>query len=231
MTRPGGAALNAGQVFGTRCAEHVAARRGFRRSTDNEQALVEDSVNHILGALRGGSGLSAKTLRTDVQDRMSDHAGILCNVADVKTAVSAAHALNEAVRQQGLAFDGANEALRALQWRQSALASEAVLVALAFYLERGGGSRGARAVCSPDGAEIPQARLARLEDAQFTPERDEDRGEQIYVRFAGNEFACDARPIRRRDQYQPFFERDWPDYLTGAIHDPVVSKAANRADP
>ena len=26
VTRPGGAALNAGQVFGTRCAEHVAAR-------------------------------------------------------------------------------------------------------------------------------------------------------------------------------------------------------------
>jgi hypothetical protein len=30
VTRPGGAALNAGQVFGTRCAEHVAARRGAR---------------------------------------------------------------------------------------------------------------------------------------------------------------------------------------------------------
>ena len=30
VTRPGGAALNAGQVFGTRCAEHVAARRGGR---------------------------------------------------------------------------------------------------------------------------------------------------------------------------------------------------------
>ena len=26
VTRPGGAALNAGQVFGTRCAEHIAAR-------------------------------------------------------------------------------------------------------------------------------------------------------------------------------------------------------------
>ena len=28
VTRPGGAALVAGQVFGTRCAEHIAARRG-----------------------------------------------------------------------------------------------------------------------------------------------------------------------------------------------------------
>ena len=30
VTRPGGAALNAGQVFGTRCAEHIAARRNPR---------------------------------------------------------------------------------------------------------------------------------------------------------------------------------------------------------
>ena len=28
VTRPGGAALNAGQVFGTRCAEHIAAQAG-----------------------------------------------------------------------------------------------------------------------------------------------------------------------------------------------------------
>ena len=27
VTRPGGAALNSGQVFGTRCAEHIASRQ------------------------------------------------------------------------------------------------------------------------------------------------------------------------------------------------------------
>ena len=32
VTRPGGAALNAGQVFGTRCAEHIAARRRLAAS-------------------------------------------------------------------------------------------------------------------------------------------------------------------------------------------------------
>jgi hypothetical protein len=38
----------------------------------------------------------------------------------------------------------------------------------------------------------------------------------------GDRFACEVRPIRRRDRNErPFFERDWPDYLTGAIHDPA----------
>jgi hypothetical protein len=40
------------------------------------------------------------------------------------------------------------------------------------------------------------------------------------VRVDADAFVCEARPIRRlkRDE-KPFFERDWPDFLTGAIHD------------
>jgi hypothetical protein len=106
---------------------------------------------------------------------MSDHAAILCDPTGVKAAAEAAYALNEAIRQRGIACDGANEALRALQWRQSAIASEAILKALNFYLERGGGSRGARAVCSPEGGGIPQSRTGPLMDVSFIPERDEDR--------------------------------------------------------
>ena len=150
VTRPGGAALNAGQVFGTRCAEHIAASRRPRKATEPE-LVVEEAVTALLGALRTDSALKLAAIRKEVQDRMSDHAGILCRAKDVSAAAEAAHALNESIRQQGIAFDGANEALRAFQWRQSAIASEAVLTALAFYLDRGGGSRGARTVCDPNG--------------------------------------------------------------------------------
>jgi succinate dehydrogenase / fumarate reductase, flavoprotein subunit len=223
VTRPGGAALNAGQVFGTRSAEHVAARRKPHAKFGSEKALIEEAVADTLGSLQANSTLKAVAIQKDVQDRMSDHAAILCNVADVRAAADAARGLNETIRQEGIAFDGANEALRALQWRQSAIASEAILTALAFYLERGGGSRGARTVCSPGGDRVPQARSGPLENLRFIPERGEDRGEQIHVRLEGTTFVCETRPIRRRDRdYRPFFERDWPDYLTDAIHRPRV---------
>ena len=220
VTRPGGAALNAGQVFGTRCAEHIAARPEPRATLGSEPALIEEAIASTLGSLRTESALKAAAIRNVVQDRMSDHAAILCNASDVKAAADAAHALNETIRRQGIAFNGPNDALRALQWRQSAIASEAVLKALDFYLERGGGSRGARTVCSPDGDRIPQARTGSLQNARFISERDEDRAEQIHVRLEGADFVCEARPIRRQDRdLRPFFERDWPDYLTSAIHD------------
>ncbi len=218
VTRPGGAALNAGQVFGTRCAEHIAASRRPSEAI-TPKPVVERAVLGVLDALRTASPLKPAAIRKEVQDRMSDHAGILCNAKDVSAAVEAAHALNESIRQQGIAFDGANEALRALQWRQSAIASEAVLTALAFYLERGGGTRGARTVCAPNGDRTPQARTGPLDDVRFVAERDEDRSEQIHVRLGAGKFLCEPRPVRQRDRdYRPFFECDWPDYLTGAIH-------------
>src|SRR6516225_2360415 len=82
VTRPGGAALNAGQVFGARCAEHVAARRKSYEPIDSEQALVDEAIGVILGSLRRGSSLKSDAIRKDVQDRMSDHASILCNAPD-----------------------------------------------------------------------------------------------------------------------------------------------------
>jgi succinate dehydrogenase / fumarate reductase, flavoprotein subunit len=219
VTRPGGAALNAGQVFGTRCAEHIAAGRKPDLAIEPEP-VVEEAVAGLVDVLRTDSALKASAIRKEVQDRMSDHAGILCNAKDVSAAAEAAHALNEQIRQQGITFDGANEALRALQWRQIAIASEAVLTALAFYLERGGGSRGARTVCASHGDRTPEARSGPLDDVRFVSERDRDRAEQIHVRYDAGAFVCETRPIRRRDRDdKPFFERDWPAFLTGAIYD------------
>jgi succinate dehydrogenase/fumarate reductase flavoprotein subunit len=221
VTRPGGAALNAGQVFGTRCAEHIAANARHREAPERD--LVESGVAGILDILRPDSPLTIKAVRKDVQDRMSDHAGILCAAADVKASLVAARALNESIRQQGIAFEGAYEAARAVQWRQMALLSEAVLTALAHYVERGGGSRGARAILSPKGDCAPQASHGPLEQFRFVSERLKDRAEQIHVRFEAGKFVCETRPIRRRNRDSiPFFERDWPDFLTGKIHDPAI---------
>jgi hypothetical protein len=186
--------------------------------------LIDEAVGGLLDILKADSPLTVQSIRKDVQDRMSDHAGVLCNAADVNTALAASRALNQTIRQQGIAYSGAPEALKALQWRQTALLSEAVLTALAFYVARGGGSRGARAICASEGDRVPEARIGKLEDVRFVSERTEDRAEQIHVRFDAGVFVCEARPVRRlnRDD-KPFFERDWPDFLTGAIHDPIPS--------
>ena len=220
VTRPGGAALNAGQVIGTRCAEHIASRQNAEIAPASERDLVEGALSRILEVLQPESSITVGAIRTEVQARMSDYAGIVCNAGRVKEALAGAQALNSSIRKRGIAYKGPYEALRALQWRHMAIVSETVLAALAFYIDCGGGSRGARAICDPEGERVPLARTGPLSEFRFLPERVEDRSEQILIRFDGEDPVIRTRAIRSCDREpRPFFERDWPDFLTGAIFD------------
>ena len=88
VTRPGGAALNAGQVFGTRCAERIASRRRAKAAHPPERDLIEGALSDILTALRADSPIKVEAIRNEVQARMSDHAGIICTDADVQSSLA-----------------------------------------------------------------------------------------------------------------------------------------------
>ncbi len=221
VTRPGGAALNAGQVFGTRAAEHIAASgRAAAAPADDAPESVAAAVAAVAQVLRGDSRLSVRSVRAEVQARMSDHAGMICDAAGVAGALAAAGALNAAIARYGIAPGRPAEAARALQWRQMARASEAVLAALDHYIRAGGGSRGARAILDPAGTCRPDAAGGPLEDVRFRAERPADREEQIVVRAEDGGLTVSTRPNRPFDETaKSFFERDWPDWLTGRIFD------------
>jgi succinate dehydrogenase/fumarate reductase flavoprotein subunit len=216
VTRPGGAALNAGQVFGTRAAEQIAASRP-RRCDGLPQALAQ-AVRSVHEVLRDDSPLTIRAIRDEVQARMSDAAGILCDAASVRAALAGARALTASIRSQGIAPGRAAEGVRAWQWRQMALASEAVLTALDHYIAAGGGSRGARAILDPAGSGLPISAHGPLEEVRFRTERDEDRRRQILVHPEAGGFRLTERPNRQMAGERPFFERDWPDWLTGSIY-------------
>ncbi len=221
VTRPGGSALNAGQVFGTRVGEHIGASGKAQASSQID--VTEDAaraVAEIDALLQPGSGLAAKQIRAEVQARMSDHAGILCVPENVRDAKQAAATLNAKIRSEGIAPDRMSQAGRAVQWQQMALASEAVLTALEFYIANGGGSRGARAIYDAEGSALPMAHTGPLEHARFRPESDAHKDEQIVVSWTGSHMTTEVRPIRRFDETaRSFFERDWPDWLTGQVYD------------
>jgi succinate dehydrogenase/fumarate reductase flavoprotein subunit len=218
VTRPGGAALVAGQVFGLRCAEHIAANHGASARAAAPHDIVEAAVAALLADLADDGGPAPRDIEREVQARMSDFAGVVCTRDGVRAALEGARALNARIRAEGARLTRPDQATKAVQWRQMALASEAVLTALDAYVASGGGSRGARVLCDPAGAATPQTRLGPLSDYRFVPERKEDRGRQIAVRRAGEGFACVPRPIRRRDRAaKAYFERDWATFLSGEV--------------
>jgi len=219
VTRPGGAALNAGQVMGQRCAEHIRACQS-RAPSDAFATRAGAAIASLVAGLRENDGLDWREVAREVQARMSDHAGFICSPEGVREALAQTRRLNADIRQRGSGVERADQAARCVQWRQMALASEAVLTALDAYLAQGGGSRGARAVCDSEGSEVPLARSGALDEFRFRAEREPDRTEKIVVRFDGESFACQFRPIRRRDRSSAaYFERDWGRFLSGAIYE------------
>ena len=220
VTRPGGAALNAGQVFGTRAAEHIAATAAAKAPPAGmTMEALEGGIRAINAILRPESPLAVRAVRADVQKRMSECAGILCTADGVREALQEAQTLNERIAGQGLSYGRAAEALRALQWQQMALASEAVLTALDHYISAGGGSRGARAICDPEGQSLPQTRGGPFEKYRFRQQREEDRAVQIVIKRENGGFKIVTRPNRAFDEnVRSFFERDWPEWLTGGIY-------------
>lgn len=220
VTRPGGAALNAGQVFGTRVAEHIAASGIAADGAPDVHEPLAAALHGISAVLNPKSPLTVKGVRASIQARMSDRAGPLCTADGVRGALADAHTLNAQIRRDGIASGRAAEAARALQWQHMALASEAVLTALDHFISHGGGSRGARAICDAAGDLVPSTRTGALEAFRFRKECDDQRGEQIAVRLEGDAFRVSTRPNRPFDEAaKSFFERDWPDWLTGHIYD------------
>lgn len=222
VTRPGGAALNAGQVFGTRVAEHIAGSgRTAQPAAGDPAAALQQALAAIEAVARADSPLTLRGVRQEVQARMSEKAGILCAPDEVRAALAEAHRLNAEIRQHGIRLERPSELARLVQWQQMALASEAVLAALDFYIAQGGGSRGARAIRDPAGSGLPMAKAGPLEAYRFRAESPAHRGEQIVARLAGGKIGLSVRPNRGSDAAErPFFERDWPAWLTGAIYAP-----------
>jgi succinate dehydrogenase / fumarate reductase flavoprotein subunit len=217
VTRPGGAALNAGQVMGQRCAEHIHACKRTTPGDSLPAEMVSAAIHDIASGLRD-HGLDWHEVAHEVQARMSDDAGFVCSVNGVRKALAEARKLNDEIRSRGLRLDRADQAERCVQWRQMAFASEAVLTALDAYLSRGGGSRGARAICDPEGSDVPVTRAGPLEAFRFRAERIQDRAEKIAIRFESGAFTCSFEQVRRHDHSQAaYFERDWAEFLTGAI--------------
>lgn len=214
VTRPGGAALNAGQVMGVRVAKHLAAQRPHRPGVP--VAVVQASVRTALAIARGGQA-SASALRDEIQARMSDHAGFICPVGEVAAARAAAVALRSRVLASGIAVTPERSA-EAFRWRHQALLSEAVLTALDAYVVSGGGSRGARAYCDPTGTKVPEAQAVDCAAWRFREEKPEQRREKLTLRWNGA-FSLSRTPLRgMEDPARIFFEKNWAPYLTGAVY-------------
>ena len=222
VTRPGGAALNAGQVFAMRLARYIA-HAGRRNAVDDVPELAAQplaEVNDvILRAQRNESGRSLQSVKEEIQTRMSDHGGFICHVDAVRQVAEEARLLAAAVAKNALSIRHLAEIPELFMWRQMALISAAVLTMLDDYISAGGGSRGARIILDPEGDCLPLTRNGPAQLWRFRPEQASDKEKKLTIHYQQAKFIVRQKALRSlADSKDHYFEKNWPDFLNGNIY-------------
>ncbi|MEC9645108.1 FAD-binding protein [Escherichia marmotae] len=222
VTRPGGAALNAGQVFAVRLARFIGCTQMRSVEGDIAQRVASPltTVREVITqALANENGMTLATVKEKIQTRMSDYAGFICHADKVRHATRDALLLSEFAQQHGLTINHAGEVAELFMWRHMALTSAAVLTQLTHYIDAGGGSRGARMVIDPQGECLPQTRRGAKEEWRFRSEQADDKNHKLTIQYSQGSFITEVKSLRKQPHINGiFFEKNWPDFLNGEIY-------------
>ncbi|MBN2477158.1 MAG: FAD-binding protein [Pirellulales bacterium] len=218
--RPGGSALNSGQVGSFRAAEFIANR--YQDWTVSRQAVARSATSaasEILGwiARCEQSGTSWQREREEFQRRMSRAAAHIRSTDQLRVAVAEAWQQVRRIERSGCGYENLAELAEALRNRQLCFAHAVYLSAVQFSLQSGVGSRGSAVVVDPSGTPIHE----KLDDAwRIAPENTEFR-EKVLETLARPDGSVqnawvDRRPLPKTDAW---FETAWAHFRSGAIYD------------
>ncbi len=207
--RPGGSALNAGQVGALRAARHIAAKGASAPSPDDVSPAVLETVQaHMARCARlvkGSSNVSA--LLSERGRAMSGAASALRDPERMRGALSDALALLASF-DDAVSVAQATELPDAYRLRDALTAQAALLTAMLDYTDRGGKSRGS-AIYTDRNGEAPEG----LPDAfRFQPDDGGLDGMTQVTRATGGQFACEWRAVRPLPEGGGFFENVWREY-------------------
>lgn len=222
--RPGGSALNAGQVGGFRAAEYIANRyRGWTMPEDKVRHAAEQTVDGLQAWSDRCEGMGSpirpwQAERTEFQARMTRVGTHIRSGSDLQAAVSEAWAQWHRIEESGCSFEGPHQWAEALRNRQLCFAHAVYLEAIHFALQNGVGSRGSSIAVTRDGVRI-HGSLG--DEWRIAPENPAFREKVLETTaLAGGEVKnewVDRRPIPRSDAW---FETAWARFRRGEIYDP-----------
>ncbi len=219
VARPGGSALNSGQVGSLRAAEYIAAvyaGSDLKMGEFNRAAKAEiKDVLRFLGCCEK-SEVKWRSVRTDLQERMSRAGAHIRSLDGLKTAVKEAKAQVDALEVQGCKTGSAVEKVQALRNRQLCFAHWVYLAATLYQVKSGVGSRGSAMVRDASGKRAH--RQLDKDEWSFLPEDPAFKGQvqETVVKdgkISNRWVAC--RPIPESNLW---FESAWADYRKNKIY-------------
>ena len=220
--RPGGSALNSGQVGGYRAAQFIAHKYVTDTYEDHQfvrlvEPQIAKNIEIIEKLLSSRDGLTPDEFRSRMQVRMTTHAAHIRVPEGIDFALAEAMKDHAGLERGRARLDGLDDLVKALQNRQLSLTQLAVLRSIQAYLAAGGGSRGSYLVLDRNGKPI-HPKLG--EKWSYRPEAVELRDRILQVRYKGDgEFETWWVPVRPIPADDFWFERVWAEYVEGTVFD------------
>lgn len=208
--RPGGSALNAGQVGSMRAARYIAVKRdaapdaeGFRQACE---AILPQHLARFDAVMSGGN--TVRQLWTQAQKRMSQVGGPIRDLEQIEEGIKEAREHLARFQEETRAADirGMGDAYH--YW-DVLVCQEAYLGAMADYIRAGGKSRGSAMYRDHAGIK-PYEALPEL----FTYQLDQDEmGDTVQlVHYSADGCGYTWRPVRPIPEEDDFFENVWRSY-------------------
>ncbi len=222
VKRPGGSALNAGQVGGLRAAQRIAHVYGDRMPDANAlaplaAAALASTVAHIDAHLRRAANASRRVeeVQREIQARMSACGGMRRRLEDAARALEGARRLRQQIHTEGMRVEARRDFLKLLRAEALCLTHLAYLTAIRDLLARGGGSRGSHLVLDSEGV---AAHPALGDGWRFRPENLALRQEvqEVWLGDDG-EFHTRSVPVRPIPTEEYWFENTWEEYRSGRV--------------
>lgn len=216
--RPGGSALNSGQVGSTRAAMYISHRYKEEAPAVAEFAkIAEEDVSKKIDMaekfMANKSGKSVWEIREELGDRMSKNAAHIRVAENIEATIKAAKAQLEGITENTVLKNN-YELVKAFENVDLLIAQYVYASAMADYANKGGKSRGSYLVYDENGI-LPVEGVP--ENLKFTLDGDAHTSTVQEVAYKNGECEYtwnDVRPIPEDDNW---FENVWNEYMNDNI--------------
>lgn len=206
--RPGGTALNAGQVGSTRAAQYIAARRQGEPEGDFRElaAAALTQMGTLADAAMGEKG-NVKELWQDAARNMSQWGAAIRDPEQIRNYAAQVGELQKEFAQKVKAASQV-ELSQVYRLRDMLISQGAYLTAMEDYVTQGGKSRGSALYTDPQGRKP----YSQLPDA-FTFALAEGKGSLIQeLWYEGEDCHIEWRSPRPIPEEDDFFENVWREF-------------------
>lgn len=225
ISRPGGSALNAGQVGGLRAAQYISevysdglnSNRSFKPMIEKQ---VEKKVDLALTALKRGKNRGKETIgpseaKQDIQKRMSRYGALFRKKNELKNVAEEANSFIHDLKDK-IKISNPENIPEVFQALHLSVTSQVYLDTIRWYIKQEGGSRGSYIIGDLDGDKD----LKYFSDDWKYRSENETLKKKIQETKLEPEGNVKHWWVNRREipESPQWFENVWRDYRTGEVY-------------